>query len=141
MSNKKLESKKGFTLIELLIAMSIISLIALAFFNVVNTSIKFNAKNEKDIKALQIAQSEIENLRSQIKSGKTSDFKTLDDNNISLNTSTRYQKAIDNNRNTYSVDLTLSKEGPLYTIQIKVISNQSSFSKRSVDLVTQVYGK
>ena len=58
---------KGFTLIELIIALSIISILSLAFFKILNSSIKYNTKNEKDIKALNIAQSEVENLRREIK--------------------------------------------------------------------------
>lgn len=58
---------KGFTLIELIVALSIISILSLSFFKILNSSIKYNTKNEKDIKALNIAQSEIENLRREIK--------------------------------------------------------------------------
>jgi len=58
---------KGFTLIELIVALSIISILSLAFFKILNTNIKYNTKNEKDIKALNIAQSEVENLRREIK--------------------------------------------------------------------------
>lgn len=62
-----IKNKRGFTLIELLLAMSIISLIAFAFFRIVNTSVVTNSKNERDIKAMQIAQTQIENIRSQLK--------------------------------------------------------------------------
>lgn len=81
---RKLKRQEGFTLIEILIAMSIISLIAMAFFTFINSSIKFNTKNDQDIKALNIAQSEIENLRQQIKvSNSNSDLKIeLDDGKI-----------------------------------------------------------
>lgn len=63
----KIKRTEGLTLIEILIAMSVISIIAMAFFTFINSSIKFNAKNEHDIKALNIAQSEIENFRQQVK--------------------------------------------------------------------------
>ncbi|MGL4797454.1 MAG: type II secretion system protein [Paraclostridium sp.] len=60
-------NKKGFTLIELLVAMSIVSLIGFAFFKIVNSSILTNSKNERDIKSIHIAQTQIENIRSQLK--------------------------------------------------------------------------
>lgn len=61
-------NKKGFTLIELIIALSIVSIILMAFYTLINSSIKQNTKTEKDIKSLNIAQSEVENLRDEIKS-------------------------------------------------------------------------
>lgn len=60
---------KGFTLIELIVSLAITSVLMLAFFTIVNSSIRSNSKNESDIKSLHVAQSEIENLRQQIKSG------------------------------------------------------------------------
>ena len=65
---KKLKSIHGFTLIEILVAMAIISIVSTGFYTMINSSIKHNVKNEKDIQSLNMAQSEIENLRSQIKS-------------------------------------------------------------------------
>lgn len=59
---------KGFTLLELLVSLSIITLILISFFKVYNSTIRVNTKNDIDIKALNLAQSEIENLRNQIKS-------------------------------------------------------------------------
>lgn len=70
MKNYKLREIDGFTLIELLIAMSIISIISISFFVILNSSIKINKKNEIDIQSMQIAQSEIESIRAEIKSGK-----------------------------------------------------------------------
>ena len=64
----KLKKNRAFTLIELLVSLSIISIISMAFFSFLNSSIKINSKNEKDINSLNIAQSEIEKLRKQIKS-------------------------------------------------------------------------
>jgi prepilin-type N-terminal cleavage/methylation domain-containing protein len=64
--NTKIKNK-GFTLIEILIAMSLVSLIAMAFFTILNSTIKANSVNEKNIKCLNIAQSEVENIRQQIK--------------------------------------------------------------------------
>ena len=63
----KLEKSKGFTLIELLVALAIVGTILLAFFKIIDSTNRMNVKNDRDIKSLNIAQSEIENLRSQIK--------------------------------------------------------------------------
>lgn len=60
-------NNKGFTLLELLVALSIIGLCMFAFFRIIDTSTKVNTKNDRDIKALNIGQSEIENLRNQVK--------------------------------------------------------------------------
>lgn len=65
----KLKKNKGFTLIELLIALAIVGIILLVFFKVTDNTTKMNVKNDIDIKALNLAQSEIENLRNQIKNG------------------------------------------------------------------------
>ena len=71
MKLNKIKNEKGFTLIELIIALSIISIVSMAFFRTINSSIKYNTKNEKDIKALNVAQTEIENIRNEIKKSKT----------------------------------------------------------------------
>ena len=63
-------NNKGFTLLELLISLSIITIILLAFSTITISSIKGNTKNDKDISALNLAQSEIEVVRKQIKDGK-----------------------------------------------------------------------
>ena len=68
----KTNNKKGFTLLELLVSISIISILLLAFLTIILSSIKVNTKNDKDISALYIAQSEIEVVRKQIKDGNTS---------------------------------------------------------------------
>lgn len=62
------DNNRGFTLVEILISMAIISIVLFSLFTIINSSIKQNTKNEKDIKLLNIAQSEIENLRKEIKS-------------------------------------------------------------------------
>lgn len=68
MNNKKIKNKKGFTLIELLTCLGIITIISLGFFKFINGTINMNLKNEKDIQAINIAQSEIEKIRESIKS-------------------------------------------------------------------------
>lgn len=64
----KLKKSKGFTLIELLVALSIVMIILLTFFKVIDNTTKMNVKNDIDVRALKLAKSEIENLRNQIKS-------------------------------------------------------------------------
>lgn len=79
------KNNNGFTLLELLISLSIVSIICVTFYGFLNNSIKTNGKNERDIKALNIAQSEIENLRQQIKSktsGSNLEIKLSDTENI-----------------------------------------------------------
>ncbi|MGL5754316.1 MAG: type IV pilus modification PilV family protein [Paraclostridium sp.] len=61
---------RGFTLIEVLISLTIVSIISMAFFMSVNMTNKENAKNEKDIQAMDIAQSQVEYLTKEIKSKK-----------------------------------------------------------------------
>lgn len=63
----KIKNKKGFTLVEVLIAMAIISIVTLSFFTIVNFSIRQNLKNEQNIILRNIAQTEVENLRKEIK--------------------------------------------------------------------------
>ena len=58
---------KGFTLIEVLIALFIVSLVSMSFFMIVNITNRSNAKNEKDIQAMDIAQNEIEHITKDIK--------------------------------------------------------------------------
>lgn len=63
----KIKNKKGVTLIELLISITILTIILIASFNFINTTIKFNVKSEKDIQALNIAQTVGEEIRENIK--------------------------------------------------------------------------
>ncbi|WP_373600397.1 PulJ/GspJ family protein [Paraclostridium bifermentans] len=69
-----LKKEDGFTLIEILVALAIVSIVSMAFFATVNMTTKYNAKNEKDIQSMDVAQSEIEYLTKEIKSNK----KTID---------------------------------------------------------------
>lgn len=63
-------NKKGFTLIEVLISLSILTIIGGVFFSISNNAIRINAKNDKDIQELNIAQSVLEDIRDDIKTGK-----------------------------------------------------------------------
>ena len=150
---------KGFTLLELLISLSIITIILLAFSTIIISSIKGNTKNDKDINALNLAQSEIEIVRKQIKDGKTS-FKnskneTLEFNSIidSIeNTENIYYKDVDGKN--FEVKFYISKNdeylgGSLYKLWVRVKSKQKDeednweddyFSKKYTELITEVFG-
>ena len=152
-------NNKGFTLLELLISLSIITIILLAFSTIIISSIKGNTKNDKDISALNLAQSEIEILRKQIKDGKTSfknsENETLEFNSIidSIeNTENIYYKDVDGKN--FEVKFYISKNdeylgGSLYKLWVRVKSKQKDdednweddyFSKKCTELITEVFG-
>lgn len=142
---------KGFTLLELLVSLAIVSIAILTIFTAINSNLKVNTKNDKDIKSLQIAQSEIENLRSQIKSKSSDKFKILTydldrkiDKEIEIVVGETYDylKIIDNDANIYNVELAITKDSKdLYKIDIKVKSNNEKFSKKTTEIITKVFGK
>lgn len=153
-------NNKGFTLLELLVALAIVSLGVMTMFAAVNSNLKINTKNDKDIKSLQIAQSEIENLRSQIKNKSLSTFnikeynkekkvyEEVDRNLDELENGIEYLKIIDNEVNIYKVKLTVSKDidkngnsTDLYTIDVNVSSQNEDFSGKNTNLITKVFGK
>lgn len=129
-------NNKGFTLLELLISLSIITIILLAFSTIIISSIKGNTKNDKDISALNLAQSEIEILRKQIKDGKT-DFNDEP-----------YIKEIDSKKFEVKLSVSESKEDTssqytLYEVYVSVEAKQENeendyFSKKHTELVTEV---
>ena len=129
-------NNKGFTLLELLISLSIITIILLAFSTIIISSIKGNTKNDKDISALNLAQSEIEILRKQIKDGKT-DFNDEP-----------YIKEIDGKKFEVKLSVSESKEDTssqytLYEVYVSVEAKQENkendyFSKKHTELVTEV---
>lgn len=151
----KKNNNKGFTLLELLVSISIMSIILLAFLTIIMSSIKGNTKNDKDISALHIAQSEIEVVRKQIKDGNTS-FVNSENESLVLssindsieNTQNIYYKNIDGK--IFEVKFYISKneeslEGSLYKLWIRVKSKQINgeddyFSKKYTELVTEVFG-
>lgn len=131
----KIKDIRGLTLIELLISISILSIIGLAFFSTINASIKTNKKNETDIKAMNLAQSEIENLRIQIKksTGTTLDIFDLENNKIIIGNENSYIS------NDYEVKITIEeKENLLYEIRVSVESINKNFSKKETEIITQV---
>ena len=129
-------NNKGFTLLELLISLSIITIILLAFSTIIISSIKGNTKNDKDISALNLAQSEIEILRKQIKDGKT-DFNDEP-----------YIKEIDGKKFEVKLSVSESKDDTssqytLYEVYVSVEAKQENeendyFSKKHTELVTEV---
>ena len=102
----KLEKSKGFTLIELLVALAIVGTILLAFFKIIDSTNRMNVKNDRDIKALNIAQSEIENLRSQIKekSGNNERKLFVYDNSLDSNLQDILSKIYSSLKQTYAKD-------------------------------------
>lgn len=58
-------------MIELLVSIAIVSVISICFFNIINNSTVMNKKNEIDISAMNIAQTVMEDLRNDIKEGRT----------------------------------------------------------------------
>ena len=129
----KLKKSKGFTLIELLVALAIVSTILLAFFKVTDSTTKMNVKNDLDIKALNLAQSEIENLRNQIKNN------TLIEEDIEP-----YKKSIDGKEFNIDLDITKSNVNTkndnvntglyMYTISISVQPVDIYFSEKTTEL-------
>lgn len=142
----KTNNKKGFTLLELLVSISIISILLLAFLTIILSSIKVNTKNDKDISALYIAQSEIEVVRKQIKDGNTS-FVNSENKSLVINDTlgNLYYKEIDGKRFEVRFYLDKSLESNLYNLRVIVKSKSMDteddyFSKKTTELVTQVYG-
>lgn len=135
-------NNKGFTLIEVLVAMGIIMLIAMAFFGINNMSIKVNAKNEKDIQAMNIAQSVMEDVRGYIKEGIKSKYIIKEvytgDEKIDLN---GYAKVFteETGNEAYTINIKIDRENVesrLYTIIVKVSSKNSN---KNTELVTQIF--
>lgn len=146
----KLKKNKGFTLIELLVALSIVGIILLSFFKVIDNTTKINVKNDIDIKALKLAKSEIENLRNNIKNKTLSE--NTDINNIIQNEKEvsnesikPYIKSIDGKEfqvslniisksKVYAQNKTLDTGLYMYKINIKVEACDTYFSRKSAEL-------
>lgn len=145
----KIYKSKGFTLIEVLIAVSLISIIALSFMMFSNSRTKVNSKNEHDIHGLNIAQSEMESLREQIKENKLG-IKITTDNNSEINIPssqndfktqyTRKNKSIG-----YIVDLEINKvtvgSKVLHKIKITTYCDNDDLSRRKTNLYAEILSK
>lgn len=129
MSKKK---NKGFTLIELLIALAIVGIILLAFFKVTDNTTKMNVKNDIDIKALNIAQSEIENLRNQIKNGEQVEsknhIKSIDGKEFKVELHIISKSEVKTQKKNLNTGLYM------YTINIKVKPRDTYFSGKLTEL-------
>jgi prepilin-type N-terminal cleavage/methylation domain-containing protein len=147
----KYKNNRGFTLIEILIAMGIISLIAMAFSTILNSTIKANAVNEKNIKCLNIAQSEVENIRQQIKESKPihiESSKSYEPIPIEINKeSLPIEKDIKNDNNIYYEIIKIdekevSSKGYLYTINVIVnYDKEALLLRKGKEITTQVFSK
>lgn len=128
----KLKKPKGFTLIELLVALSIVMIILLTFFKVIDNTTKMNVKNDIDIKALKLAKSEIENLRNQIKNGEEVEsrdyIKSMDGKEFEVSLQIISETKVMTKKNTLDTGLYM------YKINIKVEPCDTYFSRKSTEL-------
>ena len=149
----KFEKSKGFTLIELLLSLAIVGTILLAFFKIIDSTNRMNVKNDRDIKALNIAQSEIENLRSQIKEKADNNERelfvydnSLDSNDkkieISFDKKNEYFRIYEDADIKYKICLDIKREmvkedtfnDYIYTINITVQLEDKYFSKKITEI-------
>ena len=134
----KIKDLRGLTLIELLISISILSIIGLTFFSTINTSININKKNEEDIKAMHLAQSEMENLRAQMKSEESdTEIKDLYDNTIYLGKANGYELEdyeVDINISIIEEELEIKKF--FYEINVIVINKKN---EKKTEIITRFY--
>lgn len=129
----KNRSSKGFTLAEILISLSILSILILVFFGVINTSIKNNKKNEIDINSLSLAQSEVENIRIQIKNNNISNLKDLENNEFTIGENHNYTS------NNCDVDVLVEQKSDLlYEVNVTVKYKNPKDSRKKVQIITQV---
>lgn len=141
-----MKKNKGFTLIELLISITILSILTIAFSKVSISAIKGNSKNNIDIVAMNIAQSEIENIRSQMKSYEKSlpiSLISVDGHEILEDKVNKF--SVINNNDTYNLSIEIKKavEGSttyseLYEVKVAVKAEKEYFSGKSTELVTQI---
>lgn len=146
---KKYKDKYGFTLIELLISLSIISIVLFATYSMINNSIKNTTKNQKNINAINIAQTEIENLRYKIKNKKNLivyDDETSTEKAITMNGTTTYKRKDSNNDSIYfDISLTVKKatnerEEGIYIIKIKVKQENDYLNNPETNIETKIFG-
>lgn len=152
-----MKDNKGFTLIEILTSAAIISIIVIAFSTISISSIKGNSKNNIDIGAMNIAQGEIENIRSQLKNYSGEDplvltsvegeeiRESIEGKGTPQNASEGFSRT--NDSGSYNVKIELKKAendystySGLYEIKVSVAANENKeyFSKKTTELITQI---
>ncbi len=157
--NFKLKNNKGVTLLEVIISIALIATISIGLFMTIDNTKISNTKNDKDLKAMDIAQSEIEYIIRDIKDGdeklnlgdkeiKLDEIKSIQNNNESKKLSAKYYKEHGKN-DSYEVKVWLGKikerqqikrEYYIYSVEVGVKS-KSDFSKREVKLQTEILQK
>lgn len=152
-----MNDNKGFTLLEVIISLSIITFVMFSSYRVYDNSIKVNTKNDRDIKALNLAQSEIEDLRNQIKNLETNTFLEIDEEKVEFAeiptaiSGQKYTKSYmknyiddkNNKQREYEVYISINKEEIidkiyLFDIDISVKLKDDYFSKRQIKLSTSI---
>lgn len=138
-------NNEGFTLLELLVALAISTMVLMAFTTTINTSIRGNTKNDKDIKALNIAQTEIENIRVQIKEGKHL-FENSNGDSVQVDRANGniFNQIVDGKNFEVIMFLTKETTSSLYTLKVVVKATGAGiddyFSKKETEIITQIYG-
>lgn len=157
--NFKLKNNKGVTLLEVIISVALVSTISIGFFMTINNTKRSNTKNDKDLKAMDIAQSEIEYIIKDIKDGddvikigneeiKLEDIDLIEDNNKNKEPNIEYEKN-HSDKDNYDIKVWLGKTeenqqviGDYYLYNVEVIAkSKSDFSDREVKLQTEVLQK
>lgn len=141
-----MKENKGFTFIELLISISILSILTIAFSTISISAIKGNSKNDIDIGAMNIAQSEIENIRSQMKKYESSlpiSLTSVDGYEISQDRVNEFSRINNNNKYDVYIEIKKATEGSriysqLYEVKVLVKEEKQYFSRKSTELVTQI---
>lgn len=143
----KLKKIKGFTLIELLVALAITGTILLAFFKIIDSTNRMNVKNDRDIKALNIAQSEIENLRNQIKNYEQTeklyieDIKDITTNNDGFqfdNVNKKISITLENDKN-YNITYKKDMDEKEFEIYLNISKSKVKAQNNNVDTGMYLY--
>ncbi|MFI3210542.1 MAG: prepilin-type N-terminal cleavage/methylation domain-containing protein [Peptostreptococcaceae bacterium] len=134
------KSNRGFTLLEVLISISILTIIVLSFANFLSSNIKYNVKNEQDIKALNIATSEIENLRYQIKNNQDIFFTTDDKEFVELLNAWEINDEINIKANDpYKRVIKIEKNENIYTVHVKITKDGAFSTNKETKLIAQIF--
>lgn len=146
---KKYKGMHGFTLIELIISLSIISIVLFVTYSMINNSMKSTTKNQKNINAINIAQTEIENLRYKIKHEKdltVYDEEINKEKAIIIDGTTIYRKKdLNNDKIYFNISLTVRKstnknERGIYIIKIKIKQDNDYIRNTEINIETKIFG-